>query len=122
MRSRMVLAWAGLLVMFFGGRLMTTDIAAQYQVAQSIIGPGELFTAQDGWLVSGIRSDSYVPHAPGYSLILLPSAWAGLILGLPAGKVLAALTSAVMSLLLVIGVKGWPRVLWVPFSPSGSWR
>ncbi len=61
MRSRMVLAWAGLLVMFFGGRLMTTDIAAQYQVAQSIIGPGELFTAQDGWLVSGIRSDSYVP-------------------------------------------------------------
>lgn len=105
MRFRIVFAWAGLLMMFFGGRLMTTDIAAQYQVAESIIGPGELFTAQDGWLVSGIRSDSYVPHAPGYSLILLPSAWAGLLLGLPAGKVLAALTSALMSLLLVIGVK-----------------
>jgi len=105
MRSRAVLAWAGLLVMFFGGRLMTTDVAAQYQVAESVFGTRPLFTSDYGWHVSGVRSESYVPHSPGYSVILLPSAGLGLVLGVSAGKVLAALTNAVMSLFLVAGVK-----------------
>lgn len=91
--------------MFFGGRLMTPDVAAQYQVAESVFGSRQLFTSEYGWSVSGVRSDHYVPHAPGYSLILLPAAGAGLLLGISAGKVLAALTNAVMSLFLVAGVK-----------------
>ena len=105
MRFRFLLAWAGLLMMFFGGRLMTTDVAAQYQVAESVFGSRQLFTSEYGWQVSGIRSNEYVPHAPGYSLLLLPSAGMGLILGQEAGKVLAALTNAMMSLLLVAGFK-----------------
>lgn len=104
MRRWHLAAWAGLLVMFFGGRLMTTDVAAQYEVAESVFGARQLFTSDCGWHVSGLRSDCYVPHAPGYSLIMLPAAGAGLLLGLPAGKVLAALTGAGMSLLLVEGV------------------
>lgn len=105
MRFGYLLAWAGLLCAFFAGRLTTTDVAAQYQVAESVFGERELFTSEYGWQVSGIRSDSYVPHSPGYSLILLPSAGAGLLLGLPAGKVLAAATNAMMSILLVAGMK-----------------
>lgn len=105
MRFRVLLAWAGLLVMFFGGRLMTTDVAAQYQVAESVFGTRELFTSEYGWHVSGIRSDNYVPHAPGYSAILLPSAGIGLLAGLSAGKVLAALTNAFISVLLIAAVK-----------------
>ena len=105
MDLRTILAWSGLLVMFFGGRLMTTDVAAQYQVAESVYGVRDLFTSEDGWHVSGVRSDNYVPHAPGYSLILLPAAGAGLILGLAVGKVAAALTSAFASVMLVLAVK-----------------
>ncbi len=105
MRFRYLIAWAGLLMMFFGGRLMTTDVAAQYQVAESVFGSRQLFTSEYGWQVSGIRSDEYVPHAPGYSLLLLPAAGAGLVLGPAAGKVLAALTNALMSLILIAGVK-----------------
>ncbi|MCK5786653.1 MAG: hypothetical protein KAH54_08865 [Candidatus Sabulitectum sp.] len=105
MDLRTILAWSGLLVMVFGGRLMTTDVAAQYQVAESVYGVRDLFTSNDGWHVSGVRSDNYVPHAPGYSIILLPSAGIGVLLGLAAGKVAAALTSAFASVLLVLAVK-----------------
>ena len=105
MTSRVIPVWIGLLLMFFGGRLMTTDVAAQYQVAESVFGSRQLFTSEYGWQVSGVRSDSYVPHAPGYSALLLPSAGLGLLLGVSAGKVLAALTSSVMSLLLIIALK-----------------
>lgn len=105
MTFRYLLAWAGLLLMFFGGRLTTTDVAAQYQVAESVFGTRQLFTSEYGWHVSGVRSDEYVPHAPGYSAILLPAAGGGLLLGLEAGKVLAALTNAAMSLLLAAGFK-----------------
>ncbi|PIE52642.1 hypothetical protein CSA37_05270 [Candidatus Fermentibacteria bacterium] len=105
MRSREVLVWAGLLLAFFGGRLTTTDVAAQYQVAESVFGSRPLFTSQYGWQVSGVREDNYVPHAPGYSLILLPSAGVGLLLGVSSGKVLAALTNAFMSLLLIEGMR-----------------
>lgn len=105
MRFRYLLAWAGLLVMFFGGRLTTTDVAAQYQVAESVFGARELFTTDHGFHVSGLRNDNYVPHAPGYSILLLPAAGMGLLAGISTGKVLAALTNAVMSLFLVAGVK-----------------
>lgn len=105
MDLRIILAWSGLLLMFFGGRLMTTDVAAQYQVAESVYGVRDLFTSEDGWHVSGVRSDNYVPHAPGYSAILLPAAGTGILLGLAAGKVAAALTSAFTSVLLVLAVK-----------------
>ncbi len=105
MDLRTIAAWSGLLIIFFGGRLMTTDVAAQYQVAESVYGTRDLFTAEDGWLVSGVRSDSYVPHAPGYSVVLLPAAGIGLVLGLAAGKVAAAFTGAVASVLLVLAVK-----------------
>ncbi len=105
MDLRTILAWSGLLIMFFGGRLMTTDISAQYQVAESVYGVRDLFTSEDGWHVSGVRSDDYVPHAPGYSVILLPAAGIGILLGLSAGKVAAALTSAFASVLLVLAVK-----------------
>jgi hypothetical protein len=91
--------------MFFGGRLMTTDVAAQYQVAESVYGVRTLFTSEDGWHVSGVRSNSYVPHAAGYSVFLLPAAGVGLLLGLAAGKVAAAATSAVFSVLLILAVK-----------------
>ena len=84
---------------------MTTDVAAQYQIAESVYGVRDLFTSEDGWHVSGERSDSYVPHAPGYSVILLPAAGVGLLLGLAAGKVAAALTSGVASVLLILAVK-----------------
>lgn len=105
MNLRIILAWGGLLIMVFGGRLMTTDVAAQYQVAESVYGVRDLFTSEDGWHVSGVRSDNYVPHAPGYSVILLPAAGTGILLGLSAGKVAAALTSAFASVLLVLAVK-----------------
>jgi hypothetical protein len=96
----MTLAWTGLLVMAFGGRLMTTDVAAQYEVAESVFGVRPLFTSDHGWQVSGVRSDEYVPHAPGYSVLLLPAAATGLFLGLSAGKVAAAATGALFSVLL----------------------
>ena len=105
MDLRTILAWSGLLIMAFGGRLMTTDVAAQYQVAESVYGTRDLFTSEDGWHVSGVRSANYVPHAPGYSVILLPAAGVGLLLGLAAGKVIAAITSAAASVLLVLAVK-----------------
>ena len=105
MNFRLILAWSGLLLMVFGGRLMTTDVAAQYQVAESVFDSRDLFTSVDGWHVSGIRSDNYVPHAPGYSMVLLPAAGLGLLFGLSVGKVLAALTSAVASVFMVLAVK-----------------
>lgn len=94
------MVWAGLLVLVFGGRLFTTDIAAQYQVAESILGARPLFTAESGWLVPGLEGRDYVPHGLGYSLVLLPAAGTGLLLGEAAGKVAGAATGALASLLL----------------------
>jgi hypothetical protein len=105
MDFRTILAWGGLLLMVFGGRLMTTDVAAQYQVAESVFGVRDLFTSEDGWHVAGERSDSYVPHAPGYSVILVPAAGIGLLLGLACGKVAAAFTCALASVMLVLAVR-----------------
>jgi hypothetical protein len=97
--------WTGLLLLVFGGRLFTTDIAAQYQVAESMLGARPLFTSEYGWLVEGTRSGSYVPHGPGYSIVLLPAAGAGLLLGTPAGKAAGAATGALMSVVLILGLE-----------------
>lgn len=97
--------WSGLLLLVFGGRLFTTDIVAQYQVAESLLGARPLFTAESGWLVEGVRSDGYVPHCPGYSIILLPAAGAGLLLGSSPGKVAGAATGALMSVLLILALE-----------------
>lgn len=101
--------WTGLLAVVFGGRLFTTDIAAQYQVAESILGARPLFTADCGWLVSGQGSDSYVPHGLGYSIVLLPAAAVGLVLGGAAGKVAGAGTGALMSVMLFLAVDALGR-------------
>jgi hypothetical protein len=101
--------WAGFLILVFGGRLFTTDIAAQYQVAESMLGARPLFTAECGWLVSGLRSDSYIPHGLGFSLALVPAAGAGLLFGEAAGKVAGAATGALASLALLLSLEALGR-------------
>ncbi len=104
-----MIIWAGLLALVFGGRLFTTDIVSQYQVAESMLGARPLFTAECGWLVSGVRSESYVPHGPGYSLVLLPSAAFGLLVGQDAGKAAGAATGALLSLALLLSLDALGR-------------
>lgn len=103
------IVWAGLLALVFGGRLFTTDVAAQYQVAESILGARPLFTADCGWTVEGVRSDSYVPHGIGYSLVLLPAAGVGLLLGGPAGKVAGAAIGSIASIALLFSLDAMGR-------------
>lgn len=103
------IVWAGLLALVFGGRLFTTDVVAQYQVAQSMFGARPLFTADHGWIVRGLRSESYVPHGIGYSLVLLPSAGAGLLFGEPAGKVAGAAIGAMASMALLFSMDALGR-------------
>lgn len=103
------IVWAGLLMLVFGGRLFTTDVAAQYQVAESMLGARPLFTAECGWTVGGIRSAAYVPHGIGYSLILLPAAGAGVIFGEPAGKVGGAAIGAIASMALLFALDALGR-------------
>ncbi len=103
------LVWAGLLALVFGGRLFTTDVAAQYQVAESMLGARPLFTADHGWSVRGLRSESYVPHGIGYSLVLLPAAGTGLLLGEPAGKVAGAAIGAMASMALLFSLDALGR-------------
>lgn len=84
----------------FGGRLYTTDVLAQLQVAQSFTGARPLLTASDGWTVDGLGGRSYVPHGIGYSILLLPAALAGLAAGDAVARVSAALTCAALSAML----------------------
>jgi hypothetical protein len=96
-------------VIVFGGRLFTTDVAAQYQVAESILGARPLFTADHGWSVQGLRSDSYVPHGIGYSIVLLPAAGVGLLLGESVGKVTGAAIGAIASMALLFSMDALGR-------------
>jgi hypothetical protein len=98
-----LLLWAALLLLGFGGRLYSTDVVAQYEVAESFIGIRPLLTVSGeyGWTVDGCRPGIFVPHSIGYSLLLVPSAALGSQFGLEAGKVTAAGTNAVLSLVLV---------------------
>lgn len=106
-RDRSLYAWALLLVLAFGGHLYTTDVLAQLDVAGSLIGARPFLTAGSGWLVRGVDGAMYVPHGPGWSMLLVPAAAAGLAAGPGASRVVAALTCAVASLLLV---HSWRRL------------
>lgn len=98
-----LLIWAGLLAMVFSGRMYSTDILAQYEVAGSFAGLRPLMTVSGdyGWIVGGSRPGHFVPHGPGYSVLLVPAALAGEAMGLEAGKVSAGLVNCCLSLALV---------------------
>ena len=101
--SAVLLVWGALLLLMFSGRMYSTDVLAQYEVAGSFIGNTPFMTVSGdyGWIVQGAEAGKYVPHGAGFSLLLVPAAIAGKILGLTAGKVCTALTNAVLSLSLV---------------------
>lgn len=98
-----MLIWAGLLAMVFSGRMYTTDVLAQYEVAESLVGARPLMTVSGdyGWIVEGARPGDFVPHGIGFSVLLVPAALAGSALGLQAGKVAAALVNSGLSLVLL---------------------
>lgn len=98
-----LLLWGALLVLVFGGRMYTTDVAAEFEVAESLTGVRPLLSVSGlyGWTVTGVNPGIlYVPHGIGYSLLLVPSALGAGLLGPDAGKVLAALTNLLLSLIL----------------------
>jgi hypothetical protein len=98
-----ILLWAALLTLVFGGRMYTTDVLAQYEVAESFIGQRPFMTVSGdfGWTVQGCRPGFYVPHGAGFSIFLIPAAVVGQISGLNAAKIVIALTNAGFSLLLI---------------------
>jgi hypothetical protein len=106
-RDGSICAWALLLVLAFGGHLYTTDVLAQLDVAGSLVGARPFLTAGDGWLVEGADGSMYVPHGPGWSVLLVPAAASGLAAGPGAARVVAAATCAAASLLLV---HSWRRL------------
>ena len=99
----MILLWAALLALVFGGRMYTTDVLAQYEVAGSFIGQRSFMTVSGdfGWVVQGARPGLFVPHGAGFSILLIPAAVAGQFLGLNAGKLVMALLNAGFSLALI---------------------
>lgn len=100
-RRGALLLWAALLLLVFSGRMYTTDVLAQYQVAGSLVGLRPLLTADTGWTVTGTDGASYVPHGPGWSVLLIPAAVAGGVASAEAGKVATGLTAALASLALM---------------------
>jgi hypothetical protein len=98
-----VLLWASLLLAVFSGRMYTTDVLAQYEVAGSLAGNRPLLTVSGefGWTVQGVRNGIFVPHGIGFSLLLVPAALAGSAAGLQGGKVAAALINSGLSLALL---------------------
>lgn len=98
-----LLLWAALLTLVFGGRMYTTDVLAQYEVAGSFIGQRPFMTVSGdyGWTVNGARQGLFVPHGAGFSILLIPAAIAGKYLGLNGGKIVSALLNAGFSLALV---------------------
>ncbi len=99
----MILLWAALLVLVFGGRMYTTDVLAQYEVAGSFVGQRSFMTVSGdfGWVIHGARSGLFVPHGAGFSILLIPAAVAGQLLGLNGGKFVMALLNAGFSLALI---------------------
>ncbi len=98
-----LLLWAALLALVFGGRMYTTDVLAQYEVAESFAGQRSFLTVSGdfGWTVQGSRPGIFVPHGAGFSILLIPAAIAGQFMGLDGGKVLMALINAGLSLVLI---------------------
>lgn len=89
--------WAAAAGVLFGGHLYSTDVVAQLEVAGSVLGERPLFTADHGWTTPGPGGEAYVPHGPGWSVLLLPAAAVGSIAGASAAKVAAALTCSLLS-------------------------
>lgn len=113
----LILLWAALLTLVFGGRMYTTDVLAQYEVAESFIDQRSFLTVSGdyGWTVHGTRPGFFVPHGAGFSILLIPAAVAGQFLGLNGGKLVIALINAGLSLALVgfwyaSAVKKYPEV------------
>ncbi|MCK4807883.1 MAG: hypothetical protein KAT09_09560, partial [Candidatus Aegiribacteria sp.] len=98
-----ILLWGALLALVFGGRMYTTDVLAQYEVAGSFIGQRSFMTVSGdfGWTVQGTRPGLFVPHGAGFSILLIPAVVAGKFLGLNGGKVASALLNAGFSLALI---------------------
>ncbi len=98
-----ILLWAALLVLVFGGRMYTTDVLAQYEVAGSFAGQRSFMTVSGdfGWVIQGARPGLFVPHGAGFSILLIPAAVAGQFLGLNGGKLVIALLNAGFSLALI---------------------
>lgn len=98
-----IFLWASLLVLVFGGRMYTTDVLAQYEVAGSFVGQRSFMTVSGdyGWTVTGTRPGLFVPHGVGFSILLIPAALAGKFVGLNGGKVASALINSGFSLALV---------------------
>ena len=98
---RWLLLWGALLAAAFSGRMYTTDVVAQYQVAGSLVGQRPFLTAEDGWVVEGKDGRGYVPHGPGYSILLVPAAAAGALISSGAGKVATGSLNVLWSLILM---------------------
>ena len=99
----LILLWAALLALVFGGRMYTTDVLAQYDVAGSFTGQRPFMTVSGdfGWVVRGTRPGLFVPHGAGFSILLIPAAVAGQFFGLNGGKLVMALLNAGFSLALI---------------------
>ncbi len=99
----MLLLWAALLALVFAGRMYTTDVLAQYEVAGSFVGQRAFMTVSGdyGWTVHGTRPGLFVPHGVGFSILLIPAAIAGGYFGSGGGKIVTALLNAGFSLALV---------------------
>ncbi len=99
----LLLLWTALLVLVFGGRMYTTDVLAQYEVAGSLIGQRPFLSASGeyGWIVNGVRPGNFIPHSIGYSILLIPAAFSGDVFGPEAGKISIAVLNACFSLILV---------------------
>jgi hypothetical protein len=99
--ARAAALWGALLVLAFGGHLYSTDVLAQLEVAGSLVGQRPFLTAQSGWAVTGADHLSYVPHSPGWSVLLVPAAALQPLAGDVAAKALAAAECALFSVMLV---------------------
>ncbi len=96
-----ILVWAALTGLVFGGRLYSTDVVSELEVAGSFLGERPFLTAGSGWTVTGSDGRSYSPHGIGYPILLLPSAAVGIASGGEAAKVAGALTCSVFSIALM---------------------
>jgi len=101
--AAVLLIWASLLAFVFSGRMYTTDVLAQYEVAGSLAGQRQLLAVSGdyGWTVEGVRQGPFVPHGIGFSVLAVPAAILGGAAGLQAGKVALSLINSGMSLALI---------------------
>ncbi|MFQ5498608.1 MAG: hypothetical protein ACE5FH_02955 [Candidatus Zixiibacteriota bacterium] len=96
--------WLALLAVVFGGRFYSTDVVAQCEVAGSFLGERPFLTASGeyGFIVEGTRKGAFIPHGVGYSVLLVPAALVGHVIGEEALKVTGASLNGLWSLVLVL--------------------